>query len=267
MDPEIALEVASVIIRQAGAQALRRFGQQHREVSKSSVFDIATEADREVEAYLVAALGEAFPLHHVVGEEGGHAGAPASADYHWYIDPIDGTSNYAASLPFFSVSMALCDREMRPLLGLVLNPVAEELFSARRGGGTMLNGAPVRVSQTTSLQNAILSCGYSRHPVHGAARNAPILRLLPQTRGLRWLGSSALELAWVACGRLDGYFEPGLNPWDFLGGLLLLREAGGRVSDYSGCEEALTGAELLASNGHLHEALLQELRPDAADQA
>ncbi len=265
MDPENVLNVAGAIIRQAGAMALRRYGQPHRETSKSSVFDFATETDREVEAYLVAALGEAFPQHHVVGEEGGDAGAPAGADWHWYVDPIDGTSNYASAFPFFSVSMALCDRELTPVAGLVLDPVRGELFSARRGGGTMLNNAPVRVSTVDSLQNAILSCGYSRHPVHAAARNAPVYRLLPRTRGLRWLGSSALELAWVACGRLDGYFERQLNPWDCLAGMLLVREAGGRVSDYRGGEAGLTGAELLSSNGRLHDALLQELRPDPAD--
>ncbi len=266
METEAVQVIASDIIREAGARVLQRFGQQHQEESKSSVFDIATEADREVEAFLVAALAGAFPQHHIVGEEGGHAGAPASADWHWYIDPIDGTSNFAGALPFFSVSMALCDREMTPQVGLVLNPVAGELFSARRGGGTTLNGRPLQVSSTDSLQNAILSCGYSRHPVHGDARNAPIWRLLPRTRGLRWLGSSALELAWVACGRLDGYFERGLSPWDFLGGLLLVREAGGRVSDYSGRETGLTGAQLLASNGRLHQSLLQELGTAAADE-
>ena len=264
MKPEAVQDVASDIIREAGAMVLQRFGQPHRETSKSSVYDIATEADREVEAFLVAALAAAFPQHHVVGEEGGDAGAPPSADWHWYIDPIDGTSNFASDLPFFSISMALCDRAMRPLLGLVLNPVARELFSARRGSGTTLNAKPVQVSATGALQNAIFSCGYSRHPVHGAARNAPILRLLPRTRGLRFLGSSALELAWVACGRLDGYFERGLNPWDCLAGILLVREAGGRVSDYSGCEEGLTGAELLASNAQLHDVLLRELRPGRA---
>lgn len=265
MDLEAVKFIASDIIRQAGVLALQRFGQPHQEESKSSVFDIATEADREVETCLVAALGEAFPQHHIVGEEGGDAGAPASADHHWYIDPIDGTSNYASDLPFFSVSMALCDRELTPLLGLVLNPVNGELFSARRGGGATLNGAPLQVSGVASLQNAIISCGYSRHPVHGTAHNAPLLRLLPQTRGLRCLGSSALELAWVASGRLDGYFESDLQPWDCLAGVLLVREAGGRVSDYSGGEAGLTGAELLASNGQLHAALLQELRTGRVD--
>ena len=265
MKLEAVQDIASDIIREAGAMLLQRFGRPHQEASKSSVYDIVTEDDRDVEAFLVAALAAAFPQHHVVGEEGGDAGAPASADWHWYIDPIDGTSNYASGLPFFSISMALCDREMRPLLGLVLNPVASELYSARRSGGTTLNGKPLQVSARDSLQNAILSCGYSRHPVHGKARNAPILRLLPRTRGLRFLGSSALELAWVASGRLDGYFERGLNPWDCLAGILLVREAGGRVSDYSGCEEGLTGAELLASNGHLHDVLLGELRPGHAD--
>lgn len=266
MNPENVLDVAGDIIRQAGALAMRHYGQPHQETSKSSVYDFATEADREVEAFLVSALGAAFPQHHVVGEEGGHAGAPAAADWHWYVDPIDGTSNYAGAFPFFSLSMALCDRELTPVVGLVLNPLAGELFSAHCGGGTTLNNAPVQVSTVDSLQNALVSCGYSRHPVHAAARNAPIMRLLPRTRGLRWLGSSALELAWVACGRLDGYFERELNPWDCLAGMLLVREAGGRVSDYRGGESGLTGAELLSSNGHLHDALLQELRPDPADQ-
>ena len=267
MNPDTVLAIASDFIREAGSLALQRYGQPHQETSKSSVYDFATEADREVEACLVAALAQAFPQHHVVGEEGGHAGAPASADWHWYIDPIDGTSNYASAFPFFSVSMALCDRELTPVVGLVLNPVTDELFSAHCGGGTTLNGAPVQVSTVDSLQNAIVSCGYSRHPVHGVARNAPIMRLLPQTRGLRWLGSSALELAWVACGRLDGYFEDKLNPWDCLAGILLVREAGGRVSDYRGGGAGLTGAELLSSNGLLHQALLQELRPDKSPQA
>ena len=167
MQPEAVQDIASDIIRQAGVMLLQRFGRPHQEASKSSVYDIVTEDDRDVEAFLVAALAAAFPQHHVVGEEGGDAGAPASADWHWYIDPIDGTSNYASDLPFFSISMALCDPELRPLLGLVLNPVARELYSARRGGGTTLNGEPLQVSARDSLQNAILSCGYSRHPVHG----------------------------------------------------------------------------------------------------
>ena len=265
MDLEAVAAIASDIIRQAGALALQRFGQPHQEDSKSSVFDIVTEADREVEAFLVAALAAAFPQHHVVGEEGGSAGAPASADCHWYLDPVDGTSNYASDIPFFSISMALTDRTLTPLLGLVFNPVAGELFSARRGAGATLNGVSVRVSATCALQNAVLACGFSRHPVHHERQNAAILRLLPRVRGIRRFGSAAMELAWVACGRLDSFHESDLHPWDCLAGVLLVREAGGRVSDYRGCESGLTGAELLASNGRLHDLLLQELHPARAD--
>ncbi len=264
MQPEAVQAIASDIIRQAGVMLLQRFGRPHQEASKSSVYDIVTEDDRDVEAFLVAALAAAFPQHHVVGEEGGDAGAPASADWHWYIDPIDGTSNYASDIPFFSISMALTDRALTPLLGLVFNPVAGELFSARRGAGATLNGVSVRVSATGALQNAILACGFSRHPVHHQRQNAVFLRLLPRVRGIRRFGSAAMELAWVACGRLDSFHESELHPWDCLAGVLLVREAGGRVSDYSGCEEGLTGAELLASNAQLHDLLLGELRPGRA---
>ena len=249
---------ATGIAQQAGAEVLLHLDQPHQEAIKKSVFDIVTDADQQAEAVIVAALQAAFPNHHIVGEEGGGMGAPAAeAQYFWYIDPIDGTSNFANNIPFFSVSIAMADRDLNPLVGVVYNPVSNEMFSAARGFGATRNGAEIRVSATADLEQAILCTGFPYDNVTKRHTNIEaFVTLLNQTRGVRRFGSAALELCYVACGRLEGFWEATLSPWDCMAGLLIAREAGGKVTDYSGSEIAISGAQILASNGLLHDAVL-----------
>jgi myo-inositol-1(or 4)-monophosphatase len=261
MDLQAARDTATDIARLAGVELLGYFDQPHQEATKQNVVDIVTEGDRASEAVIVAALRQAFPGHHIVGEEGGGQGAPADeAEYFWYVDPLDGTSNFASNIPLFTVSIALADRDKRPLVGVVLCPVYNELYSAARGHGVTLNGKPIHVSQKNDLQRAMLSTGFpydkSRQPNNMDEWGNFLLRV----RGVLRLGSAALDLAWVAAGRLDGFWEPRLNPWDILAGILCVEEAGGRVSDYHGrVARAYAGSEVVASNGLLHDQMLAVL--------
>lgn len=259
MNLQVIRGTATGIIQQAGNEVMLYYDRPHIEQTKSSVFDIVTEADKAAEKVIVEALHAAFPDHHIVGEEGGGMGAPAeTAAYFWYIDPIDGTVNFANGIPFFSVSIALADRNLNPLVGVVLNPVSRELFSVAAGQGATRNGEPITVSKADSLANAIVCSGFPYDATTQTRTNIePFLAFLPITRGVRRIGSAALELSYVACGRLDGFWETQLNPWDCMAGILMVREAGGKVTDYAGREEQLTGAQLVASNGLLHDAMLR----------
>lgn len=248
---------ATGIIQQAAAEVMMYYAQPRKEQIKSSVFDIVTEGDKAAERLIVSALREAFPDHGIVGEEGGRINAE-NAEYCWYIDPIDGTANFASRIPFFSISMALADRDLNPLVGVVMNPISRNVFSAAAGQGATRNGVPIQVSQTASLENAILCSGF---PYDAAAQKRiniePFMAFLPQVRDLRRFGSAALEMSYVAWGRLDGYWELNLNAWDCMAGILLVREAGGKVTDYSGGEAGLDGRQIIASNGLLHQAMLR----------
>lgn len=265
MNLQVIRGTATGIIHQAGAEVMRYYDQPHVEQTKSSVFDIVTEADKAAEALIVAALRDAFPDHHIVGEEGGGAGAPAAeAEYFWYIDPIDGTVNFANNIPFFSISMAMTDRDLNPLVGVVLNPVSRELFSAAAGQGATRNGEIVQVSEADRLENAIVCSGFPYDVTTGRRLNTgPFMAFLPQVRGVRRLGSAALELSYVACGRLEGFWETHLKPWDCMAGVLLVREAGGKVTDYNGGEAGISGAQIIASNGLLHEPMMAVINGNA----
>jgi myo-inositol-1(or 4)-monophosphatase len=248
---------ATGIIQQAAAEVMLYYDRPRDEQTKSSVFDIVTEGDKAAERLIVAALRDAFPDHGIHSEEGGGTEA-ANADYCWYIDPIDGTSNFASRIPFFSISMALADRDMNPLVGVVMNPISRAVFSAAAGHGATRNGVPIQVSQTAALENAILCSGFPYVVETKKRINVDaFMAFLPQVRDLRRFGSAALELSYVAWGRLDGYWELRLNAWDCMAGILLVREAGGQVTDFSGGEAGLDGAQIVASNGLLHEAMLK----------
>jgi myo-inositol-1(or 4)-monophosphatase len=261
LDPAVLLDDVSALARAAGA-ILRRHHASPVEVAarKSTRSDVVTAADTAVEAFLVAALVGRFPDHHLVGEEGGGRGAPAaSAEHHWHVDPLDGTVNFAAGLPHFCTSIALTTRDRQPLLGVVFDPMRDELFAAVRGGGVRLNGRPLRVSATAELTDAVVATGF---PYDKHLKDDNNLRewgaFLRHIRGERRLGSAALDLAWVAAGRLDGYWEQDLNPWDALAGMLLVREAGGTVTDYAGGPDPqrLDRGRYVASNGRIHTAML-----------
>lgn len=225
--------------------------------AKSDVVDIVTEADHASEKFIVEALTKHFPTHHIVGEEGGGMGAPyEQAEALWYVDPLDGTINFANGIPHFCVSLGLTLREPHdPILGVIYNPNTRECFTTIKGEGAFLNGERICVGTRTELVQSVLvsGFGYDRrtNPDNNLAQwNA----FMPQVRGIRRFGSAALDLAFVACGRFDGYWERGLKAWDAVAGLLLVREAGGVVTDYQG-NHALSfvpEGRLIAANPTLH---------------
>ncbi|MCU0794216.1 MAG: inositol monophosphatase [Opitutaceae bacterium] len=258
------LPVVTALAEGAGEIALRHFAAPIPTTSKTSRIDIVTAADTEIEAWLVAEIGRRFPAHHIVGEEGGGQGAPANeAAYHWFVDPIDGTVNFASKLPHFCTSIALATADREPLLGVVYDPTRRELFAAVRGGGATLNGRPLQVTATAELADAVLTSGFPYDKHTNPDNN---LRewgaFLTRTRGERRLGSAALDLCYVAAGRLDGYWEKDLKPYDAMAGMLIAREAGGTVTDYAGGPrpQAEDRGRYVASNGCLHAAMLDVLR-------
>lgn len=264
LDPVSILPQIVAIARGAGDIILRHYAAPIPTTPKSSRIDIVTAADTETEAYIVGALQRMFPTHHLVGEEGGGQGAPrATAPSHWYVDPVDGTVNFASKLPHFCTSIALATPDRQPLLGVVYDPTRDECFTATAGGGAQLNGEPIRVSATAELIDAVVTTGfpYDKHtnPDNNLREWAAFLKRI---RGERRLGSAALDLCYVACGRVDGYWEKELKPWDIMAGVLIAREAGGTVTDYTGGPDPQRPdrARLVASNGRIHAEMLEVLR-------
>ncbi|MBP6864243.1 MAG: inositol monophosphatase [Candidatus Didemnitutus sp.] len=261
MQPAEILDDVVAIARGAGEIILRHFAAPIPiSARKTTRSDVVTAADTETEAYIVRELQARFPTHHIVGEEGGGQGAPAAqAAYHWFVDPIDGTVNFAAKLPHFCTSIALATTDRQPLLGVVHDPTRGEIFTAVRGGGAHLNGVALHVTDTANLNDAVVSTGfpYDKHtnPDNNLREWTAFLKHI---RGERRLGAAALDLAYVAAGRLDGYWEKDLKPYDALAGMLLVREAGGTVTDYAGdpTPQRLDRGRYVASNGHLHAAML-----------
>ncbi|MBK9990918.1 MAG: inositol monophosphatase [Verrucomicrobia bacterium] len=259
------LNDVTAIARGAGEIIMRHFAAPIPTTLKSSRIDIVTAADTEAEAFIVRELLKKFPDHHIVGEEGGGQGAPAgSAPYHWFVDPIDGTVNFASKLPHFCTSIALTTPDRQPLVGVIYDPTRRELFTAIRGGGAYLNGQPLRVTQTAELLDAVVTSGfpYDKHtnPDNNLKEWAAFL---VRIRGERRLGSAALDLAYLAAGRLDGYWEKDLKPWDAMAGVLMVLEAGGTVTDYQGepNPQRQDRGRYVASNGRIHAEMLQVLQP------
>jgi myo-inositol-1(or 4)-monophosphatase len=263
LDLQAARTALETIARRAGAEVMQYFNQPHVEEVKSNIFDVVTEGDRASEAVIVSALRAQFPQIPIISEEGGvNPEADPHFPYTWYIDPIDGTTNFAVNLPFFSISIALADTAtLEPVVGVVYNPVYDELFSAARGHGSTLNGRPIHVTTTELINRAVLSTGFPYQRQRLADNNLRQWELmLMEVRDLRRFGSAALDSAFVGAGRLDGYWEKHIHTWDVLAGILIVTEAGGRASDYSGGTQKLyTGEELVISNGRLHDAILNIL--------
>jgi myo-inositol-1(or 4)-monophosphatase len=265
MDLQAVRATASEIARAAGAVLMEKFEQPHQERTKKNVTDIVTEADLASEAVVLPRLTKAFPDHHIVSEEGGGAGIGKSAEeaeYFWYVDPLDGTSNYASNIPFFSVSIGLADKHMNPLVGVVYDPFSDELYSAALGHGATRNDKPIRVSQQTALRQSMLCSGFPYESINSPDSNiAEWKAFTMQSRGLRRFGSIALELSYVASNRLEGLWERSVNAWDVMAGIIIVREAGGTVTDYDGQESHTVhdGKQVLASNGHIHQQMLDVL--------
>ncbi|MFN2388293.1 MAG: inositol monophosphatase family protein [Actinomycetota bacterium] len=223
------LELAVEGARRAGALLLERFAAPARGVAaKSTPTDPVSDADRDSEALLLGVIARARPGDGILAEEGGSE--RSSTGLTWVVDPLDGTVNFLYGRPDWAVSIAVEDGE-GPVAGVVFQPVADELFAARRGGGSFLNGRPVRVSDVGELSSALIGTGFSYSAEVRARQAETAQRVLPRVRDIRRAGSAALDLAALACGRLDGFFEAPMGPWDRAAGVLLIREAGGIVSD------------------------------------
>jgi myo-inositol-1(or 4)-monophosphatase len=252
------LEVAVDAATRAGDLLRSRFGAL-REISyKGSATNLVTEMDGEAEALIVESICRRFPDHAILAEEGG--ARQGSTGHRWIVDPLDGTTNYAHGVPIFAVSIAL-EVEGRLELGVIVDPSRDERFTARRGEGAFRNGEPISVSETSSVEEAVLSTGYpydirssedTNLPEHGA--------LTRRCRSMRAIGSAVLSLAWVAAGRFDAYWEPRLGAWDVAAGALLVEEAGGRVTHMTGGPLDLAFASILASNSRVHAEILATLR-------
>ncbi len=254
-NPAVNLMVKAA--RQAGQVLIRHMGRiDGLKVVEKARQDYASEVDSQAENEIIRELRRAHPDYAFLGEEGGQRG---SSRYTWVIDPLDGTSNYLRGIPHFCVSIALLDRE-EPLAGVIYDPLRNEIFTAARGGGAYLNDRRIRVAQRADLDGALLITGFpprerSRIRPHLAALDA----LMATAEDVRRTGSAALDLAYAACGRVDGYFEAGLKPWDIAAGVLLVREAGGKVCDFRGGGDYIKHGRVVAANLKLCDALQKTL--------
>jgi len=247
--------------KEAGQILRSGYGQIHQVTNKSSI-DLVTEIDQQSEDFLTERILQKYPHHTIVGEENGVQNGH-TADLIWYIDPLDGTSNYVHGLPIFSVSIAF-SRDGKTQLGVVYDPILDECFSAERGGGAFLNGQPIQTAPTEDLINAMLVTGFP-YDVHQSRTNiAEFTNFVLRAQAIRRLGSAALDICYVANGRLDGYWEFKLKPWDVAAGILILEEAGGMVSQMDGAAIQLTPfLNLVAANPVLHTKMVEILEMSA----
>jgi len=245
------LDAAIEIAQEAGRVLLAHRGV---DFELKGDYDLITAADRASEELIVKRLRQRFPTHGIVAEEGGRA--EMNAEVRWYVDPLDGTTNFAHGFPMWNVTLALAHRG-EVVAGVVYDPLNRELFTAERGAGARLNGARIHVSRAGSLADSLLSTGFPSRKRHQNVNIHFYYQLAMLSHGVRRGGSAAIDLAYVACGRLDGFWEFGLNPWDMAAGTLLIEEAGGKVSGMRGEALDLHGRYVVADNGILHPELLE----------
>ena len=255
------LNIATRTARQAGDLIRRYVGDVDKvRIQLKDANDFVSEVDKQAEREIIQALRRAYPDHSILGEESGKHG-DESAEYQWVIDPLDGTTNFLYGLPHFAVSIGLKQRG-RLFLGVIYDPLRDEMFAAVRGDGATLNNRKIRVSSRLSLDNALLATGVPFRTNQNLELYLETLRVLvPGTAGVRRFGSAALDLAWVACGRYDGFWELGLQEWDLAAGALIIQEAGGLVGDLQGGNEHLVHGNLLAANPKVFKEMLQRLHP------
>ena len=244
----------------AGRSLGRDFGEvQNLQVSLKGPGDYVSQADRKAEDIIFAELSKARPGYGFLMEERG-AVEGEDSQHRWIVDPLDGTTNFLHGIPVFSISIAL-ERQGQIVAAVVYNPAMDELYTSERGGGTFLNDRRLRVSGRTKLVDAVIGCGV---PHLGRGHHGNFLlelrNVMGEVAGVRRLGSAALDLAYVAAGRMDGFWETALSPWDVAAGILLVREAGGFVSDGKGGQDMLEGGSIVAGNELIHKALLKTLK-------
>lgn len=253
------LDIAIEAARCAGKILQERYGKPH-DIAKKGAVNLVTEADPAAEKAIIKLLGEKTPAIGIMAEEQEESHSLDQNRTMWVVDPLDGTTNFAHGFPFFAVSIALL-QQGQPLVGVVYAPMLNELFSAQRGGGAMLNGKPIQVSPVKNLIEALIATGF---PYERKTRLPAIMQQLQQilehAQDVRRGGSAAIDLAYVACGRLDAYYEVQLNPWDTAAGWLLVTEAGGTVSGMDGSDFSPFIPHIFASNGQVHASLLQLFR-------
>jgi myo-inositol-1(or 4)-monophosphatase len=229
-------------------------------VSHKGTIDLVTEADVAVETMFRKMIAERFPDHTILAEEFGEDAATQGASYCWVFDPIDGTNNYAHGLPIFCSSLAL-EIDGKGEIGAIYDPTRKELFVAERGGGALLNGRPIHVSNASTLVESMLVTGFP-YDIHDRIPEIVGLfgEFVGKARAVRRLGSAALDLCYVAAGRMDGFWEQDLKPWDIAAGTIIVEEAGGKVTDFAGEPHASRRPQLLATNGKIHDEMMEITR-------
>ena len=246
----------SEIAREAGALLVPYF-QQHIKFEYKGDVDLVTEADRKSEALILDRIRARWPDHDVIGEEGTRI--EAGGEYRWYVDPLDGTTNFAHGFPVFCVSLAI-ERKGQLVAAVVYDPTRDELFAAELGRGAYLKGERIHVSAVKTLAESLLATGFPSHKRHKNPNIYFYHQITLQTHGVRRAGSAALDLCCVAAGRFDGFWEFNLNPWDTAAGVLIVQEAGGQVTRFDGADFEVNSKETLASNGILHDQLLSQFQ-------
>ncbi len=253
------LDVAVAAAREAGRFLMENVGRVKRiESKKGEERNLVSEIDRGSEERIIRMIRSRFPTHQILAEESGESSS--SDEYKWVIDPLDGTTNYLHGLPIFSVTIAI-ERRGEVVAGVTYDPNQDELFSAEKGSGAFVNGRRLSVSSTSRLIDSLLITGFpydiAVNPDHAVEH---FCNFLMEARGVRRLGSAAMDLAYVAAGRFDGFWEVNLNPWDMATGALLVEEAGGRITDFFGNPSSIYRKQVLASNGALHDAMVAVLK-------
>ncbi len=255
------LPTMSAIAREAGALLMPYF-HQHLKIEYKGEADLVTAADRASEALIRDRIQQQWPTHDVLGEELGLS--DQGSDFRWYVDPLDGTTNFAHGYPVFCVSIALEQRlsetAAKRIAAVIYDPTRDELFSAEPGKGAQLNGEAIHVSKVANLKECLLATGFPSQKRHKNPNIYFYHQITLHTHGVRRAGSAALDLCNVACGRFDGFWEFNLNPWDTAAGVLIVEEAGGKVTRFDGSPFEINSRETVASNGLLHEALQAEFR-------
>lgn len=259
MDFQNFADFAGEICYDAGSILLKGFRSGETEVSFKSRTDLVTNIDKESEEFLFNRIRSEYPEHSIIAEEGSRK--DSQGEYLWYVDPLDATNNFAHGIPFFCISLGVFSRsENRMIAGVVYDPFHKEMFKGIRGSGAFLNGEVIHVSSTGDIGISILATGFPYDKANNEKNNLKEFNaFVPKVQGIRRLGSAALDLSYLACGRIDGYWEPELKPWDMAGGSIIVEEAGGIVTKYNNESFDPEFPQILASNGMIHNQMLEVL--------
>ncbi len=252
------LNVALKLARDAGKMPMAHLGRAHT-IERKGAINLVTEVDKLCEKMISDGIYKAFPDHDILGEEG--IAKRKRSEFCWIVDPLDGTTNYAHGFPFFGVSIAL-EHNGEIVCGVIYDPVRDEMFAAEKGKGATLNGEKIRVSNAPSLSDSLLATGFA-YSVQEPGRPDNLdnfAAFIKTALAVRRPGAAAIDLAYVACGRLDGFWELFLKPWDIAAGVLIIREAGGKATNFDGTPIDIYGTEILASNGRIHNEMINVLR-------